>query len=178
MCCKPLDHCTPNVRAVYLGSILATLYASLWMHSYILSLVCSGLQVGANVVPGALSAGPACATGQHACHLSQAQHPSDANCTPLRHCPSLLQHSVPPRSGSMSAVSCTCCPELRVPIPVPSTPHAAAHAQLRRSPASTPAQFVALLYYTASYFPGGAQGVKFLLNMGAGFFSRLVGIKT
>ncbi|KAF5837407.1 Got1/Sft2-like family-domain-containing protein [Dunaliella salina] len=31
--------------ATYLGSILSTLYAALFMHSYILSLVCSGLQV-------------------------------------------------------------------------------------------------------------------------------------
>jgi hypothetical protein len=53
----------------YIGSILATLYAALFMHSYILSLFCSGLQV------------------------------------------------------------------------------------------------VALLYYSASYFPGGTAGVKFILNM-------------
>ena len=31
--------------AGYLGSIVLTLYAALIMHSYILSLVCSGLQV-------------------------------------------------------------------------------------------------------------------------------------
>lgn len=27
------------------------------------------------------------------------------------------------------------------------------------------AQVVALLYYVLSYFPGGAQGVKFMLNL-------------
>ena len=58
-----------SAAAAYLGSIGATLYAALIMKSYILSLVCSGLQV------------------------------------------------------------------------------------------------VALLYYVLSYFPGGAQGVKFMLNM-------------
>ena len=32
--------------AAYVGSVLATLYAALMMHSYLLSLMCSGLQVG------------------------------------------------------------------------------------------------------------------------------------
>lgn len=35
-----------RARAGYIGSVLATLYAALFMRSYILSLLCSGLQVG------------------------------------------------------------------------------------------------------------------------------------
>ncbi len=79
-----------SVAAAYLGSIFATLYAALFMHSYILSLVCSGLQV-------------------------------------------LLVCSL--RELWSSAHPCVT------------------------------SQVVALLYYILSYFPGGAQGVKFMLNL-------------
>ena len=34
----------------------------------------------------------------------------------------------------------------------------------------TTSQVVALLYYMLSYFPGGANGVKFVLKMGIGAF--------
>ena len=34
----------------------------------------------------------------------------------------------------------------------------------------TPLQVVALLYYMLSYFPGGANGVKFVLKMAFGAF--------
>lgn len=44
---------------------------------------------------------------------------------------------------------------------------AVAAAELR---VLTTSQVVALLYYMLSYFPGGANGVKFVLKMGFGAF--------
>jgi hypothetical protein len=81
-----------SATAAYFGSLVATLYASLVMHSYLFSLIFCGAQVGGGCVRG-----------------------------------------VPQQS-------CMCSPYRRPHPPAP--------------------QLVTLVYYIASYFPGGAAGAQ------------------
>lgn len=78
----------PAFTAAYLGSILTTLYAALFMHSYVLSLVCSGLQVGGGCAAGNLTI-LAAASGPLQCRnnrLSDASHQSRrARCNAVLH---------------------------------------------------------------------------------------------
>lgn len=99
--------------------MLSTLYAALYMKSYVLSLVCSGLQVSVPMPPPPI-------------------------CVPL-----LAPCTMPPRAPALR----THKREL---------PHA---ARTHRVPPPRLVQVVALLYYLMSYFPGGTQGVRFMLGL-------------
>lgn len=78
--------CAP-VAAAYVGSVAATLYAALILHSYLLCLLCSGLQV--RRWASHAHAAPQTCTAPHACtnmHAPLCMHPMPSSyaCTPMQ----------------------------------------------------------------------------------------------